>query len=136
MIKKKILVIDDSETVRAHVVQVLGQAGYEVLEAPDGILGAFAIRGRADLSLVICDVNMPRMDGLQMLEVLKGQCPNLPVLMLTTESRLDKLERAKKARGQGLDHQALQTQLARRRGHEAHRLLNALLTTDRSVFFS
>ena len=97
MIKKKILVIDDSETVRAHVVQVLGQAGYEVLEAPDGILGAFAIRGRADLSLVICDVNMPRMDGLQMLEVLKGQCPNLPVLMLTTESRLDKLERAKKA---------------------------------------
>jgi two-component system chemotaxis response regulator CheY len=97
LIKKKILVIDDSETVRAHVVQVLGQAGYEVLEAPDGILGAFAIRGRADLSLVICDVNMPRMDGLQMLEVLKGQCPNLPVLMLTTESRLDKLERAKKA---------------------------------------
>ena len=51
----------------------------------------------APISLVICDVNMPRMDGLQMLEVLKGQCPNLPVLMLTTESRLDKLERAKKA---------------------------------------
>jgi two-component system chemotaxis response regulator CheY len=97
LIKKKILVIDDSETIRAHLKQVLGQAGYEVLEAPDGMLGAFAIRERNDLSLVICDVNMPRMDGLQMLDVLRGQFGNLPILMLTTESRLDKLDRAKRA---------------------------------------
>jgi two-component system chemotaxis response regulator CheY len=97
LIKKKILVIDDSETIRAHLKQVLGQAGYDVLEAPDGMLGAFAIRERTDLSLVICDVNMPRMDGLQMLDVLRGQFGKLPILMLTTESRLDKLDRAKRA---------------------------------------
>jgi len=40
---------------------------------------------------------MPRLDGLEMLEVLRGQYPKLPILMLTTESRVDKVERAKKA---------------------------------------
>jgi len=97
LVKKKILIIDDSETIRSLVAQTLGQAGYEVFEAPDGILGAFRDRERADLSLVICDVNMPRMDGLEMLEVLRGQFPSLPILMLTTESRLDKMARAKQA---------------------------------------
>ena len=61
-------------------------------------MGAFTIRERAqDLCLVICDINMPRLDGLEMLEVLRGQYPKLPILMLTTESRVDKVERAKKA---------------------------------------
>jgi two-component system, chemotaxis family, chemotaxis protein CheY len=95
---KTVLVIDDSETIRAHVGQVLRGAGYEVLEASDGLMGAFTIRERAsDLCLVICDINMPRLDGLEMLEVLRGQYPKLPILMLTTESRVDKVERAKKA---------------------------------------
>jgi len=95
---KTVLVIDDSETIRAHVGQVLRGAGYDVLEASDGLMGAFTIRERAaDLCLVICDINMPRLDGLEMLEVLRGQYPKLPILMLTTESRVDKVERAKKA---------------------------------------
>ena len=95
---KTVLVIDDSETIRAHVGSVLRGAGFEVLEASDGLMGAFTIRERAsDLCLVICDINMPRLDGLEMLEVLRGQYPKLPILMLTTESRVDKVERAKKA---------------------------------------
>ena len=96
--KKKILVIDDSETIRSHLGQTLRDAGYEVLEAADGLMGAFAIRERAsDIALVICDVNMPRLDGVEMLEILHGQYPKLPVLMLTSESRIDKVERAKRA---------------------------------------
>jgi two-component system, chemotaxis family, chemotaxis protein CheY len=95
---KTVLVIDDSETIRAHVATILRGAGYEVIEASDGLMGAFTIRERAsDLCLVICDINMPRLDGLEMLEVLRGQYPKLPILMLTTESRVDKVERAKKA---------------------------------------
>jgi two-component system chemotaxis response regulator CheY len=95
---KTVLVIDDSETIRAHVGTVLRGAGYDVLEASDGLMGAFTIRVRAhDLCVVICDINMPRLDGLEMLEVLRGQYPKLPILMLTTESRVDKVERAKKA---------------------------------------
>jgi two-component system chemotaxis response regulator CheY len=95
---KIVLVIDDSETIRAHVGTVLRGAGYDILEASDGLMGAFTIRERAhDLCLVICDINMPRLDGLEMLEVLRGQYPKLPILMLTTESRVDKVERAKKA---------------------------------------
>jgi len=95
---RTVLVIDDSETIRAHVASILRGAGYEVLEASDGLMGAFTIRERAsDLCLVICDINMPRLDGLEMLEVLRGQYPKLPILMLTTESRVDKVERAKKA---------------------------------------
>jgi len=95
---KTVLVIDDSETIRAHVATVLRGAGYDVLEASDGLMGAFTIRERAaELCLVICDINMPRLDGLEMLEILRGQYPKLPILMLTTESRVDKVERAKKA---------------------------------------
>jgi two-component system chemotaxis response regulator CheY len=99
---KTVLVIDDSEPIRTQVGHALRGAGYEVLEAADGLMGAFAIREHAaDICLVVCDINMPRLDGLEMLEVLRGQFPSLPVLMLTTESRVDKVDRAKKAGAKG-----------------------------------
>src|SRR5262245_29385838 len=99
---KRILVIDDSETIRAQVCQALRTAGYDVIEAADGLAGAFAIREQGStLSLVICDVNMPRVDGLEMLVILQGQFPQLPILMLTTESRIDKIARARRAGAKG-----------------------------------
>ncbi|HEY8942944.1 MAG TPA: response regulator, partial [Polyangiaceae bacterium] len=70
-----------------------------VLEAADGIDGADCIRGRSDLSLVLCDVNMPRLNGLEMLESVGEEisAKSLPVVMLTTEGEPQAILRAKKA---------------------------------------
>ena len=77
---KKILIIDDSTTVRQQVRAALASASFEVVEAADGVEGLEAITERQDLGAVLCDVNMPRMGGLEMLEMLqaKGKLDGLP----------------------------------------------------------
>jgi two-component system, chemotaxis family, chemotaxis protein CheY len=99
---KKILVVDDSATVRQQVGLALKQAGYTVLEASDGIEGLAAL-DKGGISLVICDVNMPRMTGLEMLEQVRRDPRHisLPVVMLTTEGHPALVERAKKAGAKG-----------------------------------
>jgi two-component system chemotaxis response regulator CheY len=100
---KKVLVIDDSATIRRQVKAVLVPGGFEVLEACDGTEGAEAINGTADLTAVICDVNMPRMGGLEMLESIKSDPRHLalPVVMLTTEGQSELVQRAKLAGAKG-----------------------------------
>lgn len=100
---KTIIVIDDSETIRDQVKLVLDEAGYTVVEAEDGAEGALAIKSNPDAILAICDVNMPRMSGLDMLEHVKGlSLPYTPpVLMLTTEGRPDLIDRARAAGAKG-----------------------------------
>lgn len=98
---KKIIVIDDSETVRQQVSLVLREAGFEVLEAEDGWQGATVIRENPDACLAICDVNMPKLNGIEMLEFLKVQQSAMPVLMLTTEGRADLIERARTCGAKG-----------------------------------
>ncbi len=100
---KKVIVIDDSRTIRQLVGIVLTQAGYEVLEAADGLEGAEKITLESDLAMVLCDVTMPRMTGLEMLEVIKRDVKNvaLPVLMLTTEGQPALIARAKQAGAKG-----------------------------------
>ena len=91
----KVLVIDDSMMVRQQVKRALA-GGFEVVEAQDGVDALEKASHYADFSLVICDVNMPKLSGLDMLELLKGQGNDgMPVLMLTTEGRPDLIERAR-----------------------------------------
>src|SRR5262249_40585971 len=98
---KKILVIDDSPTVRQQVGLALSQAGYHVVEAVDGVDAI----GKVDASIarLIWDVNMRRMNGLEMLEKLRtdARWKALPVVMLTTEGQPGLIERAKKAGAKG-----------------------------------
>ena len=100
---KKILVVDDSPSVRQQVSLTLSQEGYEIVEAPDGQAGLETIEARGDLSMVICDVNMPRMNGLEMLERVhqSGTTSTLPVVMLTTEGQPALIRRAKAAGAKG-----------------------------------
>jgi two-component system chemotaxis response regulator CheY len=100
---KKVLIVDDSRTVRQQLGIVLTEAGYEVVEATDGLDGAEKIAASSDLAMVICDVNMPRMNGIEMLTFLK-QDPrhaNLLVLMLTTEGQPALIAKAKAAGARG-----------------------------------
>jgi two-component system chemotaxis response regulator CheY len=94
---KKILVIDDSPTVRQQVGLALSQAGFQVVEAIDGVDAIAKVD--ASIAMLICDVNMPRMNGLELLEKLRGDArwKALPVVMLTTEGQPGLIERAKKA---------------------------------------
>lgn len=100
---KKVLVVDDSATVRQQVGLALTQAGFEIVEAVDGVDGLAKVSSQKDLSLVICDVNMPKMNGIEMLEKVKADpaCSALPVVMLTTEGQPELIERAKKAGAKG-----------------------------------
>lgn len=84
----KIMVVDDSETVREQLKGILEEGGHSVLEAENGEVGLAKIKGEAGLDLVICDVNMPVMDGITMCTKLREDLPDhkLPIFMLTTES--------------------------------------------------
>lgn len=100
---KRVLVVDDSATVRQQVGLALKEAGYDVVEAFDGADGAQKIRSDGTIAMVICDVNMPRMNGLEMLEDLQRGAvrPGLPIVMLTTEGHEELLKRAKAAGAKG-----------------------------------
>ncbi|MEY2936865.1 MAG: hypothetical protein RL033_7614 [Pseudomonadota bacterium] len=100
---KRVLIVDDSSSVRRQVCGVLVQAGYDVVEATDGVEGAATILAQLDLDLVICDVNMPRLNGLDMLDSLHDELARrqLPVMMLTTEGQPEAMARAKKAGAKG-----------------------------------
>jgi len=77
----------------------LKRAGFEMAEAADGQEGLAMVDSNRDLGMVICDINMPNMDGLEMVERIKGKPENksLPVLMLTTEGQMAMVKRAKQA---------------------------------------
>ena len=93
-----ILVIDDSASLRQVVAMALQGAGYEVLQAGDGQAALALLDGRK-INMAICDVNMPRMNGIEFVRAAKA-LPSyrfLPVLMLTTESQEAKKEEGKAA---------------------------------------
>lgn len=94
----QVLVVDDSQTVRQEISQALRQAGFETTEASDGMAG-LKLAQEQKFSLIILDVNMPRMNGLEMLEHLRldWATANVPVLMLTTEGEELMIERARRA---------------------------------------
>lgn len=100
---KKVLVVDDSASVRQQVSMALTQAGFSVMEAVDGMDGFEKVSKSSDIAAVICDVNMPRMNGLEFVEKVQGtpRPKKLPIVMLTTEGQPALMQRAKKAGAAG-----------------------------------
>jgi two-component system chemotaxis response regulator CheY len=88
---KTIMIIDDSVSLRQVVGIALSTAGYEVIEACDGQDALAKLTG-AKIHLMICDVNMPNMDGISYLKALRTlpAYKFTPVIMLTTEAGEDK----------------------------------------------
>jgi two-component system chemotaxis response regulator CheY len=84
---KRIMTIDDSKTMRDMLMITLANAGFEVFQAVDGQAGVDALRDQ-EVDLIITDINMPRMDGYQVIKELRGRPEHqtTPILVLTTES--------------------------------------------------
>jgi two-component system chemotaxis response regulator CheY len=93
---KTVMVVDDSGSFRTVVKLALGKAGYGVIEACDGVDATNKLASAGKVNLIVCDVNMPNMDGLTFLRNIKASAAHkfTPVIMLTTES-----QEAKKAEG-------------------------------------
>ena len=93
-----VLIVDDSVTVRQQVTAALSTAGISVCEASDGQEGTSRIKA-GGIDCVICDVNMPRKNGIELVEDVKQEdrFSDLPIIMLTTEGAKDLIARAKSA---------------------------------------
>ena len=97
-----ILAVDDSPSMRQMVGQTLRAAGYEVIEAADGVQ-AFELAKDKVVDVVITDVNMPNMDGITLVALLRT-LPNyrlVPLLLLTTESSPERKAQGKQAGATG-----------------------------------
>lgn len=95
---KTIMVVDDSASIRQVVGLTLKKAGYDIIEACDGSDAMGKLTGQK-INLIVCDVNMPNMDGISFLKSLKGTASHkfTPVIMLTTESQESKKQEGKLA---------------------------------------
>ena len=95
----QILVVDDSSTVRNEVGDFLRKNGLDVAYAVDGRDGLTKLKADPAIKLIVCDVNMPNMDGLTMAEKVRGELGNAAVniVMLTTENSPSMKERGKAA---------------------------------------
>ena len=84
----KVIIVDDSQTLRAQVKYHLEGHGFKIVEAVDGIDGYEKISSNRDASIIIVDLNMPGMHGLTLLQKLKDDniCNDVPKFVLTTES--------------------------------------------------
>lgn len=91
----KVLVIDDSLMVRQQVGRALTSAGFSISEATDGVEALQKLASTPDTRLIVCDVNMPRMSGIEFLERLRQDGQAVPVVMLTTEGQPELIQRAK-----------------------------------------
>ena len=99
---KSIMTVDDSASVRQMVSFTLREAGYNVVEASDG-KDAVAKLIVADLNLIVTDLNMPNMDGIELIKTIRTipKYKFLPIIMLTTESQNEKKMEGKNAGATG-----------------------------------
>jgi two-component system, chemotaxis family, chemotaxis protein CheY len=95
---KKILIVDDSESVRMIARIALREQGYEVVEAGNGVEALQQLDAER-VNLVISDVNMPEMDGITLLKQIKASAKHkfMPIIMLTTEAGQDKKDEGRAA---------------------------------------
>ena len=86
----KILVIEDEAAIRRVLVKILSEESdsYQVEEAEDGLIGVEKVKND-DYDLILCDIKMPKMDGVEVLEAIKKIKPEIPVVMISGHGGFD-----------------------------------------------
>ena len=99
----KILVVDDSKTMRLIITRTLKELGHETREAGNGREAITVLKGEADWGLVMADWNMPEMNGLEMVAAVKADAAYkaLPIMMVTTETEMSNVQKAMDAGASG-----------------------------------
>jgi two-component system chemotaxis response regulator CheY len=93
----KVLIVDDSGPVRKILKKMLGEMGFETVEAADGKEALKQLDAHSDLGLIVTDWNMPEMNGIELLDALgkrKFLSKKPTIVMITTESEFDKITQA------------------------------------------
>ena len=100
----KIIIVDDSATMRSQVRLALTPGNFELVEAVDGQDGLDKVNADPEINVMILDVNMPRMNGIELAEALASNgriAKGLSIVMLTTEGHAELIQRAKAAGAKG-----------------------------------
>jgi two-component system, chemotaxis family, chemotaxis protein CheY len=82
---KRVLVADDDEAIRALICSILSDAGYNVYEACDGLEAIDSLKKRR-YDVLLTDYHMPKMDGLELLDLTQAMWPDLPVIVATSDA--------------------------------------------------
>lgn len=92
---KRILVVDDSSAIRKAIRRILERLSYEVTEAEDGVKAIETLLASAPFDAVLCDIDMPNMDGLEFLVAVTARgIAAPPIIMCTTHTSFDKITTA------------------------------------------
>lgn len=99
---RKIMIVDDSSTVRQVLRLTLNNAGYETIDAVDGQDALDKLHGQA-IDMMITDLNMPNLDGIDLIKAVRKNAATrfVPIIMLTTESAEEKKQQGKAAGATG-----------------------------------
>ncbi len=99
---KRIMVVDDSASMRQMIKFTLSNAGYDVVEAVDGLEALTKLNSHT-VNLIIADINMPNMDGIQLIRKVRAHEGHkfTPIIVLTTESQKSLKEEGKAAGATG-----------------------------------
>jgi len=86
MTRNTILIVDDERSIRRSVQLVLTKAGYEVIAVENGAMAIETLQAgerAGSLIAIVCDLQMPRMNGVEAIERFRAEFPSVPVLVLT-----------------------------------------------------
>ncbi len=97
-----VLTVDDSRTMRDMLQAALSPAGFDIVQAKDG-LHALEVLETCKPDVIVTDINMPRMDGYDLIGAVRtsGKLPGVPILVLSTESAAEKKQKARAAGATG-----------------------------------
>jgi two-component system chemotaxis response regulator CheY len=101
--KKKVLIVDDSVSVRLNMREMLVRNGFTVLEAVDGTNALEVLANNQSVALVLTDLNMPSLDGLGLVRAIRGNRKflALPIIVQTTEADGSVIAAARQAGASG-----------------------------------
>jgi CheY-like chemotaxis protein len=96
--KKKVLIVDDSETTRINIKNILGE-DFTTVEAGNGAIGLERLEEHKDIDLIVLDVNMPEVNGMEFIKIQseREDINKIPTMMCTTEASKAMKEEAKKS---------------------------------------
>lgn len=95
ILKQKVLIVDDQFGIRTLLNEVLQKEGYEIYQAANGLQALHVMKQHAP-DLVLLDIKIPGMDGLEILKKMKEINPEIRVIIMTAYGELDMIEKTKK----------------------------------------